>query len=170
MPFTFYPEYEHTIKFLETEATDVHWTINAPALIVKGPVSISISLETIDPPADCSRPFPPAPVPIPLATSCCPRHLTRADSTAQRPARRVDHYPALVDAALPVDAIPPPRPGLEHHVQLVLSADHFRVAWRVHDRQPGLRRASEGQAGRRAGRSEGCTSVIDIRAHIAVPT
>lgn len=40
MPFTFYPEYEHTIKFLETEATDVHWTINAPALISQGSVSL----------------------------------------------------------------------------------------------------------------------------------
>lgn len=39
MPMTFYPEYGHTIRFLEEKAKDVHWTINAPALIKKGQVS-----------------------------------------------------------------------------------------------------------------------------------
>jgi hypothetical protein len=39
MPTTFYPEYEHTVKFLEEDCGTLDWTMNCPALIKEGKVS-----------------------------------------------------------------------------------------------------------------------------------
>lgn len=39
LPFTAFPEYEPLIKFLETQARDVFWTINAPGILSAGAVS-----------------------------------------------------------------------------------------------------------------------------------
>lgn len=56
---TFYPEYEHTIRFLTEQAQDVHWTMNCPALIQKGSVSLPHHLPSpLDSPLPAARGHP----------------------------------------------------------------------------------------------------------------
>lgn len=50
MPMTFYPEYAHTLAFLEQHGKDVNWSMNCPALIQKVGTKVSTrGQETQDP-------------------------------------------------------------------------------------------------------------------------
>lgn len=41
MPMTFYPEYAHTLAFLDQHGKDVNWSMNCPALIQKVGTKVS---------------------------------------------------------------------------------------------------------------------------------